>query len=357
VNGDQKLLDVVYAPGATVYRINNGWRRLEKTTGFTLTLGTGDWRKPDDDSVEDGDEPVGSQGKTLTDVRPYVTDSRNIMLIDPRFDAVTGRVRTEGRVPPQLRAEATLKSLLFALAVGIRLEYQIEEQEVAPEIVGSDADRRILLWEAAEGGTGVWDRIMRDPTSFARIARQALQACHFDPDTGDSLDDDAARACSAACYECLLSYTNQREHRLLDRFLIRDFLLALTGSAAEKVSAGREYDDQFEWLMAQTDPESSLERSFLDFLHGNHLNLPDLAQHKVTDLFVQPDFAYERAGLPEICVFVDGPSHEEPGQKAKDSDLRGRLEARGYPVIAIRPGNFAAQIEAFPDVFGVLGDL
>jgi ATP-dependent helicase YprA (DUF1998 family) len=355
-NGDQKLFDVVYAPGATVYRINNGWRRSEKTTGFTLTLGTGDWRKPDDDSVEDRDEPAGSEGKTLTDVRPYVTDSRNILLVAPQFEEVASEGVSEGRVPARLREEAVLRTLLYALAVGIRLEYQIEEQEVAPEIVGSDNDRRILLWEAAEGGTGVWDRIMRDPTSFARIARQVLRACHFDPETGDALDDDAAKACSAACYECLLSYTNQRDHRLLDRFLIRDFLLSLTGSVAEKVSGGRAYDEQFGWLMAQTDPESSLERSFLEFLHVNHLNLPDLAQHKIAGMFVQPDFAYDRASLPEICVFIDGSAHEEPGQKAKDIEIRGQLEARGYPVIAIRPGDFGLQIETFPDVFGVLGE-
>ena len=147
-------------------------------------------------------------------------------------------------------------------------------------------------------------------------------------------------------------YTNQREHRLLDRFLVRDFLFALSKSVAEKASAGRGYDEQFQWLLGQVDPKSSLEVSFLEFLHANHLNLPDLAQHKTPDAYSQPDFEYQRAGLPATLIFIDGPAHEQPGQKAKDAAVREELEGRGHPVIAIRPGSFAEQIESYPDVFG-----
>jgi hypothetical protein len=34
----------------------------------------------------------------------------------------------------------------------------------------------------------------------------------------------------AACYDCLLSYTNQPDHRILDRFAVRDLLLRLAGA-------------------------------------------------------------------------------------------------------------------------------
>jgi hypothetical protein len=37
--------------------------------------------------------------------------------------------------------------------------------------------------------------------------------------------------------------------------------------------------------------------------------------------------------------------------------MRGQPESLGHPVIAIRPGDFAKQIENYPDAFGVLEEL
>src|SRR5690606_33918082 len=59
-------------------------------------------------------------------------------------------------------------------------------------------------------------------------ARLALAQCHYDPDT---LEDrggapQARERCEAACYDCLLSYYNQRDHGVLDRASIRDLLTA-----------------------------------------------------------------------------------------------------------------------------------
>ena len=53
------------------------------------------------------------------------------------------------------------------------------------------------------------------------MARRALEICHFDPET---LEDQAALSCGKACYQCLLDYGNQPDHKDLDRHLIRQFL-------------------------------------------------------------------------------------------------------------------------------------
>jgi len=341
----ETIMEVSYASGASVWQINNGSRRSQNP-GFTLTLDTGDWRKPDDDPDED--EFTGDGGKVLTDVRPFVRDSRNILLMDvPALDAPASS-------PHRGREDASLKTLLYALDLGIRLEYQIEENEVQPLLVGSGSRQRILLWEAAEGGTGVWERIAEDPAAFSKIARQALVACHFDPDTGEQLDTKEAKEC-AACYECLLSYTNQRDHRQLDRFLVRDLLLRLAGSSALAMTQERSYDEQLAWLLDRVDPASSLERSFLEFLGANHLRLPDLGQHQLSGLFVQPDFAYTRDGLPDICLFIDGPAHDDERQRAHDDEVRLELENRGHPVVAIRYDHpLDEQVLRYPDIFGVL---
>ena len=65
----------------------------------------------------------------------------------------------------------------------------------------------------------------RSPTSRA----QALELCHFDPDTGEDLRraPGAREDCEAACYDCLMSYANQPDHLLLDRHAIKNLLQTL----------------------------------------------------------------------------------------------------------------------------------
>jgi hypothetical protein len=47
---------------------------------------------------------------------------------------------------------------------------------------------------------------------------------------------------------------------------------------------------------------------FLDPLYESKLHLPDFAQHTpVADIFVQPDFYYQRGTVSGICIFIDGP--------------------------------------------------
>ncbi len=90
----------------------------------------------------------------------------------------------------------------------------------------STQDRQeILFYEASEGGAGVLRQIAEDPPVLPLLARRALEICHFDPDT---LEDKGAKTCGKACYECLLDYGNQPDHKDLDRYLIRDLLAELS---------------------------------------------------------------------------------------------------------------------------------
>src|SRR5690606_10464734 len=80
------------------------------------------------------------------------------------------------------------------------------------------------LYEAAEGGAGVLRLLVEDPTALSRCAELALRRCHYAPDdrAADGWADQGHAPgrrddCEAACYDCLLSYTNQPDHRLLDR--------------------------------------------------------------------------------------------------------------------------------------------
>jgi hypothetical protein len=124
--------------------------------------------------------------------------------------------------------EEFLRTLAYSFRRAIQLDYQIEEQEIAVELIGAESQRSIILWEAAEGGIGVWDRLIEEPGAFPRLARTALGLLHFET-TGEELPGWKER-CPAACYDCLLSYANQVDHRYLDRHHVRDFLLRLARS-------------------------------------------------------------------------------------------------------------------------------
>ena len=83
------------------------------------------------------------------------------------------------------------------------------------------------------------------------------------------------------------------------------------------------------------------------------LRLPDFAQHTpVADIFVQPDFYYQRGSIPGICIFIDGPYHDTLARREEDQRGREALEDRGHRVIAVNADqSLAEQIRRHPDVF------
>ena len=331
---DDVVLNVFYAPAARMWRINHGWRRGDRN-GFTIDPQTGRWGRRDADD-DDGDGDPGIL-QPITGVKPYVQDGRNILMMQP---------------PGDDHSNEFLLSLLYALKRAIQFVYQVEEQEVGAELIGQGEHRRLLLWEEAEGGTGIWERLAREPRALAEVARQALALCHFDPDTGEDANEHDSTKCAVACYECLLTYSNQLHHRHIDRRLLPEFLRLLASATTFPVEE-RNPDEQYQWLEGLIDPNSSLEREFLRFLRDSQIRLPDNAQNRpAPGVHVQPDFYYNRENLPGVCVFVDGPHHDGFGQQHTDSQVRTQLRDYGFRVIAIRHDRpFMEQVQEHPDVF------
>src|SRR2546422_617342 len=74
---------------------------------------------------------------------------------------------------------------------------------------------------------GVLRRLVEEPDALARVIRAALEICHFDPSSGDEASQDE-HTCARACYRCLLSYSNQPYHAVINRRAIRAILLELS---------------------------------------------------------------------------------------------------------------------------------
>ncbi|MFI5107573.1 MAG: Zn-binding domain-containing protein [Terriglobales bacterium] len=330
-----ELLQLTFAPQAELWRVNQRWRRSDRP-GFTLDTKTGYWaRRPDDD-----DKAPDATGNHLrTGVRPFVRDTRNVLLIRPVADGI--KVSDE-----------FLATLGYALQRGMQLLFQVEQQEIAVERIGEGENRRLLFWEAAEGGNGIWQRLIDYPDALSRVAEKALEACHFDPGTGNERPGWAER-CSRACYDCLLSYSNQPAHPMIDRHLIREYLLALLKSTTTKRTE-RSREEQYAWLKERRDQNSTLERDLLKLLYDTGRRLPDRAQYRPeADVYAEADFYYQRDGLPGVCVFCDGPDHDQPERRANDERERGKLEDLGYRVIVIRyDKGLVQQVAEHVDIFG-----
>lgn len=328
------LCQLNYGHAATLWRINLGWtRRADKNQfGFVLDIERGYWQRndlmPDDDDID-------QLTRRVERVIPYVEDRRNSLIIEPNT-AQTPEVIT---------------SLAHALKNAIQVVYQLEDDELACELLpNGNAPRSILLYEAAEGGAGVLRRLLRDPQAFPMVAREALRLCHFNPDTGEDEGHapGVSEICEAACYDCLLSYSNQLVHRLLDRKAIRDILLDFQGAAvsiAPSAAPRSEHLAQLKRLCA-----SRLEEAWLMFLEENNHHLPSSAQVFIEACKTRPDFFYEEHNA---AIYVDGPPHEYPERRQRDLAQTEAMEDRGYVVIRFGANDdWAAIVKKYPTIFG-----
>jgi very-short-patch-repair endonuclease len=206
------------------------------------------------------------------------------------------------------------------------------------------------MYESAEGGAGVLRDLVENPEALPRIARSALEICHFDPDTGADLGPAAARGfgCEAACYDCLLDYGNQMDHRNLDRKLIVELLQSLAKSTVVVGAAALSRSEQMQKLWDRCDSE--LERRWLKLIESKRLSLPTDGQYLITSCSTRPDFYYADA---KAAVFIDGPPHDTAETKAKDIEITERLIDAGYIVIRFHHQQDWEQVfTKYRDVFG-----
>ncbi len=342
---DGRLLgELVYGDTATLRVLNMGRRRRPRNAplGFWLDAAHGTWlsdkRAKEKGGEDDDDLPARDSAGRPERIVPFVEDRRNILVV---------------RLARPLAREVAV-SLRYALERGMEAHFQLEDSELSSEDLPDLDDRgRMLFVESAEGGAGALRRLQSEPRLLAEVARAALEIIHVDPDTGTDLDraPGARERCERGCYDCLLSYTNQVFHRVIDRLAIVNHLMEL-GGATVRAGGGTGDSPAQHAARLHGASQSGLEREFLTFLEKNDYRLPDAAQQLVTDARSRPDFVYRLAG-GSVAVFVDGPDHDTTSAMERDTAAEDRLMDIGWLVIRFRHDEeWHVVVGRYPNIFG-----
>jgi superfamily II DNA or RNA helicase/ribosomal protein L37AE/L43A len=226
--------------------------------------------------------------------------------------------------------ESFFRTLKEALYQGILVEFDLDEQELATFVrpaPGDDGTLTIVIHETSEGGAGALHELTSpEKHRFQRAITEALDVLHANDADG----------CERACYECLMSYYNQREHPHFDRHLVMPWLSGAQSMELSPIDTETD-DEHFEQLWAAC--ESSLEREVLEAVRDGGFPFPDMAQKTIYDddePVAQADFFYEATERPQpIVVFVDGPDHQKDHVERDDSAKRERLLRLGYRVVSV----------------------
>ncbi len=317
-SSESVLLNLRYIPAARLVHVNRQWR-ARQDEGFPIGLISGDWRS----AMPGADSNLREEFRL---VKLWTSNLADALYIEPIQ-------------PLGLKPDGVI-TLQHALKRAIEGVFQIEPNEIGVVAVGDPEAPNILIFEAAEGSLGILSQFVEDVTIFHKVVEEAQAICRFD-------DPDYK---GPASYDDLLSYYNQRDHKIIDRHLIQNALEKLRICTIEiQTNAGyASYEEQHQALLRDLDPNSSTERRFIDHLYHNGLRLPDAAQKRVDGLYVQPDFYYE----PRIWVFCDGTPHDEPAMQESDEVKRQAIMAKGDEVWVYRyRDNLAEKVAARPDIF------
>ena len=337
VSGTDRSFRLTVEHGGRVLLLNRGTRQQEdEPQGFTLCCKCHAWLMGDD-AAESHVGTNKQQGKCSHGARRPEDLLRDLWLTkEIRSDLVLLDVPLPEALEDGESADEFYTTLLHTWLRALLVAFNLDESELdgflAPSPEANDGiSYRVVLYETTVGGSGVLASLA-EPGRLTRVIERARELLHEgDPEGG----------CEKACYACLLSFYNQRDHELLDRTLVLPWLQSLEGIAVERVD-GEDEADRFDRLLSQC--QSSFEREVLQAIHDAKLPLPDEAQKTVYDgdePITTSDFFY----APRLLVFVDGSPHYREYVQAADERKRHRLRALGYRILAITSEDIDGRLE------------
>lgn len=306
----EPLLNLIYGQATELIKINKKARRAtEDTDGFAIDQRNGKWLA----QRELENEEVLNNKR---DVMLFVKDNADTIYIQP--------LESLGLTSDEII------TLSYALKRGIEKLFQVEEQEIGVSVMGDRENPNLLIYEAAEGSLGILSQLIEEPIKLNELFKVSYEAMHFDSSTKD--ETEYGKTLPKATYEDLLSYYNQRDHEILDRYSIKPALEQLMECEVSTVQQGKDYESQYQFLIESYDKKSNTELKLLRYLYKNKLALPDKAQVNVEACYVSADFVYNTDNGP-VLILCDGNVHDIDAVSNADKGKRKCLFDAGYDFI------------------------
>lgn len=307
-SGGEPILNLIYDQATELIKLNRKARRSQED-GFNIDKRNGKWLS----NVELENEQTALNNKS---VMVFVRDTADTLYIQPLSNL-------------ELKADQVV-SLSYALKRGIETIFQVEENEIGVRVVGNKESPNVLIYEASEGSIGVLSQLIQEPYKLKEVFEAAYQCIHFNVQTRE--ETEKGKLLPRASYEDLLSYYNQRNHDILDRYSIRETLERLIDCDMSSVQDGNDREQQYKLLLNAYDTNSSTELPLLKHLYNRGLALPDKAQVNMKDYYISADFVYNTQHGP-VLIFCDGGIHLHENIKKDDLHKRTLLRDAGYDVI------------------------
>lgn len=289
---------------------------------FAQGAGSGSETVPPEQLFKPGFHLENGKWELRTRTTPYGDDEFTALYAAAEHDALL--VQVTGI--PEAQCETVRVTLRNALLQALALTLRQGPQELrAFDLPDADpGNATFLVFEGTSGAAGALQRVLEGNT-LSEVATRALEVLHYDS-AGTNLND----ACASACYDCLLDYFNQREHRLLDRTQVVDLLVWLRSAEPQATDV----DKWQEWIDACAGPGADNEKKFLGKLRDAGLPLPSRGHYGLPETgtpIAEMDYQVGR-----VHVLVDGSVHHNTWVAEVDADKRRRLRLGGYTIHAVR---------------------
>lgn len=326
---DGQDIKITLENNANIFMMNHGARRPDGNSArFALCTRCNKWLL----STKEIDEHASTTTKTgechLNATRDEIVEDFGLFH-EQRCDVIILEVPH----PEGIDIDKFYKTLITAIHRGILIAFNLEEREIGYFLSsnpGSDTEYRMIFYENTTGGIGCLSAMVEEPV-FRQVLNKTYEILHGNDESG----------CEEACYQCLLSFYNQRDHAYLNRHLALDWIDELGEFEITQEDA---FDQEhFDLLMEQSEHES--EKQVLNAIKDHQIRLPDEAQKLIYDNNGNPlasaDFFYS----PKLIVFVDGSVHHQDYVRIGDERKRNALRALGYRVVVIKTDEIEPGLE------------
>lgn len=323
---NKTVISMDYEHNGRLIGINKGLRQdvQEGKRGFAFCNACRSWINDNDDQINKHYSSQNSKG----DCRKNGTVNDLVKGMHLISDDIHDVLTIKYELPDEVKNQKVFATtLMHAFNRAIQLTLDLDESELGcflrPAVTEKE-DYEIILYETIVGGAGAIESLLEKPI-FNKLIAKSCELLHLFDKEG---------ACDKACYDCLCSFFNQRDHQFLDRKIILPYLKRMYDNKQNleftKVNINKN-PKRLDELKIKCDSE--LEKDILDLIYKVGIKLPDDVQIIIYDNDVpkvKPDFFYTELGSKGLCIFVDGHEHEKEGTQQEDKEKRRWLKGNGY---------------------------